>query len=160
MADNLPTSSVDVTESGSLNLPEPSGPHRPVMGLLYVFTRWGEWSAPRPGRFPPGKDLVPIVQEAGWVSEPVLTGVIYLALHWDSIPERCNPWRVAIPTELSRSTTVKVSYPIIYLFVHGQCDSESQPATDSDLDGWTWQPQFMRHLTVRKTPTATTKTSI
>jgi hypothetical protein len=33
MADNLPPSSADVTESGSLNLPEPSGPHRPVMGL-------------------------------------------------------------------------------------------------------------------------------
>jgi hypothetical protein len=25
----------------------------------------GEWSAPRPGRFTPGKDPVPIVQEAG-----------------------------------------------------------------------------------------------
>jgi hypothetical protein len=33
-ADKLPPSSVDVTESGSLNLPEPSGPHRPVMGML------------------------------------------------------------------------------------------------------------------------------
>jgi hypothetical protein len=30
-------SSADVAESGSLNLPEPSGPHRPVMGLLYPF---------------------------------------------------------------------------------------------------------------------------
>jgi hypothetical protein len=37
VADNLPPSSADVTESGSLNLPEPSGPHRPVMGLLYLF---------------------------------------------------------------------------------------------------------------------------
>jgi hypothetical protein len=37
MADNLPPLSADVTESGSLNLPEPSGPHRPVMGLLYLF---------------------------------------------------------------------------------------------------------------------------
>jgi hypothetical protein len=35
--DNLPPSSADVTESGSLNLPEPSGPHRPVMGILYVL---------------------------------------------------------------------------------------------------------------------------
>jgi hypothetical protein len=35
MADNLPLSSADITESGSLNLPEPSGPHRAVMGLLY-----------------------------------------------------------------------------------------------------------------------------
>jgi hypothetical protein len=37
MADNLLPSSADVTEFGSLNLPEPSGPHRPVMGLLYLF---------------------------------------------------------------------------------------------------------------------------
>jgi hypothetical protein len=36
-ADNLPPSSADVTESGSLNLPEPSGPHRPVMGLLSLY---------------------------------------------------------------------------------------------------------------------------
>jgi hypothetical protein len=36
-AKNLPPSSADVTESGSFNLPEPSGPHRPVMGMLYVF---------------------------------------------------------------------------------------------------------------------------
>jgi hypothetical protein len=32
-ADNLPPSSADVMESGNINLPEPSGPHRPVMGF-------------------------------------------------------------------------------------------------------------------------------
>jgi hypothetical protein len=37
MADNLPPSSADVTESGSHNLPQPSGPHRPIMGLLYLY---------------------------------------------------------------------------------------------------------------------------
>jgi hypothetical protein len=38
-------------------------------------TRWGEWSASRPGRaLAPGKGPpVPIVQEAGWVPEPVWT---------------------------------------------------------------------------------------
>jgi len=36
--------------------------------------RWGGWSTPRPGRFTPGKDPVPIVNEAGWASEPVWTG--------------------------------------------------------------------------------------
>jgi hypothetical protein len=35
-ADNLLPSSADVTESGSLKLPEPSGSHRPVMGTFYV----------------------------------------------------------------------------------------------------------------------------
>jgi hypothetical protein len=35
----------------------------------------GEGSASRPGRsLPPGKDPVPIVQEAGWAPEPVWTG--------------------------------------------------------------------------------------
>jgi hypothetical protein len=37
MADNLPPSSADDMESGNLNLPEPSGPHRTVMGLLYLY---------------------------------------------------------------------------------------------------------------------------
>jgi hypothetical protein len=34
---NLPPSTADITETGSLNLPEPSGSHRPVMGMLYLY---------------------------------------------------------------------------------------------------------------------------
>jgi len=34
----------------------------------------GGWSASRPGRFTPGKDPVPIVQEAGWALGEVWTG--------------------------------------------------------------------------------------
>jgi hypothetical protein len=37
MADNLPPSSADVTESGILNLPESSGPRRAVMGMFYLY---------------------------------------------------------------------------------------------------------------------------
>jgi len=47
------------------------------VALLFLDhgTRGGEWSAARSGRtLPPGKDPVPIVQEAGWVPEPVWTG--------------------------------------------------------------------------------------
>ena len=33
----------------------------------------GGWSMPRPGRFTPGKDPVPIVQEAGWA-----TGLVWM----------------------------------------------------------------------------------
>jgi hypothetical protein len=33
----------------------------------------GRWSAPRPGRFTPGKDPVPVVQEAGWAPGLVWT---------------------------------------------------------------------------------------
>jgi len=32
------------------------------------------WSTPRPGRFTPGKDPVPIVQEDGWAPGPAWTG--------------------------------------------------------------------------------------
>jgi hypothetical protein len=37
IADNLPPSSADVTESGSINLPGPSAPHRTVFGRLYLY---------------------------------------------------------------------------------------------------------------------------
>ena len=37
------------------------------------------WSTPHPGRLTPGKDLVLIVQEAGWASELVWTGAENLA---------------------------------------------------------------------------------
>ena len=46
----------------------------------------GEWSTPRPGRFTPGKDPVPIVQETGWAPGSVWTGAVNLAPHRDSIP--------------------------------------------------------------------------
>ena len=45
----------------------------------------GWWSTPRPGRFTPGKDPVPIVQEVGWAPGPVWTGAENLAPHRDSI---------------------------------------------------------------------------
>jgi len=34
----------------------------------------GGWSASRPAAFTPGKDPLPIVQEAGWGPGPVWTG--------------------------------------------------------------------------------------
>jgi len=39
----------------------------------------GGWSMPRLGHFTPGKDTVPIVQEAGWSPGPVWTGAENLA---------------------------------------------------------------------------------
>jgi hypothetical protein len=39
----------------------------------------GGWSTPRPGRYTPGKDPVPSVQEAGWTPGPVWTGAENLA---------------------------------------------------------------------------------
>jgi hypothetical protein len=43
--------------------------------ILNLGARRGGWSAPRPGRFTPGKDPVPIVQEAGWAPGPLWTCV-------------------------------------------------------------------------------------
>ena len=48
----------------------------------------GEWSAARTGRtLPPGKEPVPIVQEAGWAARPVWKGGKSRP-HKDSIPDR------------------------------------------------------------------------
>jgi hypothetical protein len=34
---------------------------RDIALLFLLVARWGEWPKPRPGRFTPGKDPVPIV---------------------------------------------------------------------------------------------------
>jgi hypothetical protein len=41
----------------------PEGEYRYTFALLDA--RWDVWLTPRPGRFTPGKDPVPIVEEAG-----------------------------------------------------------------------------------------------
>jgi hypothetical protein len=46
-----------------------------VLFFLNLDTRWGGWSRPRPGRFIPGKEPVPIVQEARWDPGPAGTVV-------------------------------------------------------------------------------------
>ena len=51
----------------------------------------GGWSRPRPGRFIPRNDPVPIVQEAGWAPGTVWTGAENLATHRDSIPGPSSP---------------------------------------------------------------------
>jgi len=50
----------------------------------------GGWSAPRPGRFTPRKEPVPIVQEAGWATRQVWAGAKILAPHGDSIQSQSN----------------------------------------------------------------------
>ena len=42
----------------------------------------GGCSTPHPGRFTPGKDPVPIVQEVGWAPGPVWTGAENLTPTW------------------------------------------------------------------------------
>jgi hypothetical protein len=48
----------------------------------------GGWSTPRPGRFPPGKDSVPIVEEAMWDPGPVWTGAENLSSTGIRFPDR------------------------------------------------------------------------
>ena len=55
-------------------------------------------NTPQP-HFTPGKDLVPILQEAGWAPGPVWTDGKSRP-HRDSIPDRPARSSVAIPTEL------------------------------------------------------------
>ena len=55
-------------------------------------------STPRP-QFTPGKDPVPILQEAGWAPRPFWTGGKSRSYR-DSIPDRPARSSVAIPTGL------------------------------------------------------------
>jgi len=69
-------------------------------------------STPRP-YFTPGKDPVPIVQEAGWAPGPVWTGGKSRP-HRDSIQDRPARSSVAIPTELpGPQDTVTLRNPIL-----------------------------------------------
>ena len=69
--------------------------HRGSRGIALLFhghgTRRAEGLASRSGLFYPGKDPVPIVQEAGWAPGRVRTGAENLALHRDSIPGPSRP---------------------------------------------------------------------
>ena len=64
-------------------------------------------STPWP-HFTPGKDPVPILQEAGWAPGPVWTGAKSRP-HRDSIPDRPARSSVAVPTELSGPPKCRIS---------------------------------------------------
>ena len=80
--------------------------HRGTMALDVC-----EGSASRPGRFlPPGKDPIPIVQEAGWAPGPVWTGAENLA-----------PTGIRSPDRPARSQSLyRLSYPA-HLYLMGFC---------------------------------------
>jgi hypothetical protein len=67
--------------------------HRGSRGIALLIPDLGArrgWMvrAPRPGRFTPGKDPVPIVQEAGWAPRPVWTCAKNLAPTGIRSPDR------------------------------------------------------------------------
>jgi hypothetical protein len=72
-----------------------------ALPLRDLGARGGGWSAPHSGRFTPGKDPVPIVQEAGWAPGPVWTCANNLA-----------PTGIRFPNRPARSQSLyRLSYP-------------------------------------------------
>jgi len=69
-------------------------------------------SAPRPGCFTPLKDLLPVVQEAGWVTEPVwmLTeNFAYTMIRSQGRPSRSSRYMdYATPAAVLTNTYVKL----------------------------------------------------
>jgi hypothetical protein len=79
---------------------------------LYPFVssalEGGGWSAPRLGRFTPGKDPVPIVQEAGWAPGPA----------WTYAKNR-TPTRIWSPEHpVCSQSLYQLSYPVHSLCVY------------------------------------------
>jgi hypothetical protein len=74
----------------------------------------GGWSAPHPGRFTPGKDPVPNVQEAGWVPGPVWTCTKNLAPTGIRSPDRPagsqSLYRLSYPAHVQ-------THQILYFFL-------------------------------------------
>ena len=91
----------------------PSVAQRVGRGIALLFhdclTRTGlvVSSTPRP-HFTPGKDTVPILQEAGWAPGPVWTG------------GKSRPHRDSIPDRSARSQSLyRLSYPAdIYIYIY------------------------------------------
>ena len=92
--------------------------HRGTRGITLPFldhgTRrgWGVYVTPRP-LFTPGKDSVPIVQEAGWVPGPVWTGEKNLVLIGIRYPDR--PARSQLLYRLSYRAHNQRNYTVIYI---------------------------------------------
>jgi hypothetical protein len=101
--------------------------HRGSRGIALPFLTTAlegvEGSASRRDRsLPPGKDPLPIAQEAVSAPGPVWTGAQNLAPHRDSIPGPSNPWPVAIQTELSGPRKAAI------------CEKNSTPVYSIDFD--------------------------
>ena len=93
--------------------------HRESRGIALPFhdhgTRWG-WGVsvtPRP-LFTPGKDQVPIVQEAGWAPGPDWTGAENLALTGIRSPDRPSrsqsPYRLSYPAQFMNIQRAKIYF--------------------------------------------------
>jgi hypothetical protein len=94
-----------------MRLESPDGGSCIALHSLNLGARRGGWSAPRPGRFTPGKDPVSIVEEDGWAPGPVWTCAKNLAptlIRSPDRPARCESlYRLSYPAtvETCRSDT-------------------------------------------------------
>ena len=81
------------------------------MGLpfLNLVARWGGLLIPSPGRFQPGRDPVPIVQEPWWASGLVWTGAENLAATGIRSPD--HPTRIK---SLNRRTCLRSDVPCTF----------------------------------------------
>ena len=83
----------------------------------------GGWSEPRPGRFAPGKDAVPIVQEAGWDSGSDRMGVESLVpttiRSLDSPARSESLYRLSCPSLPMIKRTWKYHPLVLLLHSHG-----------------------------------------
>ena len=78
---------------------------------------WGVSSTPRP-LFPPWKEPVPIVQEAGWAPGPVWTGAENLALKGIRSPDRQVRSQSLYRMSYAAHTTCVVEPNILHYWVH------------------------------------------
>ena len=93
--------------------PEGEQRYSSTLSLTSVLDDGWVFSTPRPGRFTPGKDPVPIVQENGWTPGKVWTGAEYLAAHRNFQ----SGASLAIPIMLSLPLTDPT---IVILFIYNQ----------------------------------------
>ena len=77
---------------------------------LTLVLNGGEWTTPLPGHFTPGKDPVPIVQEAGWAPGP--SGRV-----WKISPPQQFDSRTVQPVA-SRYTDCAIVYGNIYIYIY------------------------------------------
>jgi hypothetical protein len=84
--------------------------------LLTSALEGGGWSAPRPGRFSPGKDPVPIVQKAEWAPGSVWTCAKNLAPTWIRSPDRParsqSRYRQSSPAHRTEMSTRGISWGV------------------------------------------------
>jgi len=103
------------------------------------------WSTPRPDRFAPGNDPVPLVQEAGWAPRPAWRSAKNVA----STGIR-HPDRIARSESLNRlHLPYSIQYTLIYRLWYGSIDY-TRPSAEcgimfSSLQQITYRPRLDVH---------------